>query len=131
MSPWRSHRRADDDLRPLGAGVGLLVHVAAAISADGANVEDLAELAAFNEDLLRQLPRRRQNQADRTLAFLQARLVHDMHQQRPQIRRGFAASGFGDANYVSSAQRNGNALQGACVTEEKQNGDSQLKLPYL
>ena len=75
---------------------------APSVRAHRVDVVDFAELLALLVYLLRQLPRGRQDEPDRPVPSLQRLLIHDVHEQRPQIRRSLTAAGTRDTDHVSS-----------------------------
>jgi len=67
--------------------------------------------AYLDVDLLAELARRRQDDADGAVGGLERRLVHDVHDHRPQEGGRLARARLGDADDVAARQRRRNRLR--------------------
>lgn len=64
-------------------------------------VELLAVLLGLDVNLLAELARRGEDEADRAFVLLELSLVQNVDQHWPHVGQGLAAAGFGDAHYVA------------------------------
>lgn len=65
----------------------------------------------FPPHLLGKLSGGRTDEADRSVALLQLRLMHYMHEERPEVSGRLTAACLSDPDDIAAAERHGNALR--------------------